>query len=63
MLLGAEKGIKRYKPLLAICIYHNAMDFYEIPMLIKRMVPEYKLAVRHHKETLSETVLYAYVEK
>lgn len=61
VLLGAEKGIKRYKPLLAVCIYHSAMDFYEIPICIKRMVPEYKLAVRHHKETLSETVIYAYV--
>lgn len=62
ILRGAEKGIREYKPLLAICIYHNAMDFYEIPMLIKRMVPEYKLAVRHHLGTLSETVIYAYRE-
>lgn len=63
VLHGAEQGIKRYKPLLAICIYHNAMDFYGIPLLIKKMVPEYKMAIRHHKETLSETVVYARIDR
>ena len=62
ILLGAQKGIQRYKPLLAICIYHSAVDFYKIPLLIKEIVPEYKLAVRHHLNTLSETVVYAYIE-
>lgn len=61
MLLGAEKGIKKYRPLLAICIYHNAVDLYSIPLLIKKMVPEYKIAIRHHSNDLSETVLYAWV--
>lgn len=63
VLLGAEKGIQRYKPLLAICIYHSAADFYEIPLLIKKILPEYRLAIRHHLNTLSETVVYAYTEK
>lgn len=63
VLLGAKNGIKNYKPLLAICIYHSAMDFYEIPILIKEMVPEYNLSVRHHKKTLSETVIYAYLDE
>lgn len=61
MLLGAAKGIKKYRPLLAICIYHNAVDLYSIPLLIKELVPEYKIAVRHHSNDLSETVLYAWV--
>ena len=61
MLVGATKGIKEYKPLLAICIYHNAVDFYEIPLLIHSFVPEYKLAVRHHSYTLADSVLYAWL--
>ena len=61
MLIGASKGIKEYMPLLAICIYHNAVDFYEIPLLIHSLVPEYKLAVRHHSYTLADTVLYAWL--
>lgn len=61
MLLGAQNGIKTNKPLLAICIYHNAVDLYSIPLLIKKLVPEYKIAVRHYTEDLSETLLYAWV--
>ena len=62
MLLGAEKGIKKCRPLLAICIYHNAVDFYSIPLLIKEILPEYKIAIRHHLDDTSETVVYAWVE-
>lgn len=63
MLLGAEKGIKKYKPKLAVCIYHNAVDFYFIPLLIHSFVPEYKFAVRHHSYELDETVLYVWIEE
>lgn len=63
MLLGAEKGIKKYRPKLAVCIYHNAVDFYSIPLLIHSFVPEYKFAVRHHSYELDETVLYAWIEE
>lgn len=63
MLLGAEKGIKKYHPMLAICIYHNAVDFYSILLLIQSFVPEYKFAVRHHSSELDETILYAWVEE
>lgn len=61
MLQGAREGIRKYKPLLAICIYHNAVDFYSIPLLVKEILPEYHLAIRHHHAKLSETVLYAWV--
>lgn len=62
MLLGAQKGIQKYTPLLTICLYHNAVDLYSIPLLIKKMVPEYKLAVRHHFDKAAGTVLYAWIE-
>lgn len=60
MLLGAEKGIRKWKPDIAVCIYHNAIDFFSIAQLIHSMVPEYKFAVRHHSYGLLETVLYAW---
>lgn len=62
MLLGAENGIKKYKPAMAICIYHNAVDMYSIPLLIKSFVPEYKMAIRHYSGTWAETVLYCWIE-
>ena len=61
MLQGAREGIKKYKPLLAICIYHNAVDMYTIPLLVKKILPEYKIAIRHHLDDLSETVMYAWI--
>lgn len=61
MLIGAEKGIKKYKPLLTICLYHNAVDLYSIPLLVKDMVPEYKVAIRHHDDWLTGTVMYAWI--
>ena len=61
MLLGAEKSIRKYTPKLAICIYHNAVDFVTIPLLIKKINPVYNLKIRHHLGDLSDTVLYAYV--
>lgn len=56
---GAKEIIKRYKPKLAICIYHGAKDVYEIPLFIKKLVPEYKLYLRHYSESLLDTILYA----
>jgi len=58
-LKGAKKTILRDKPKLAICIYHKPEDMIEIPLYIKRLVPEYRLYVRHHSNSASETVLYA----
>ena len=60
MLLGAEQTIKKYKPRLAICIYHNATDFYSIPLLVKEFRPDYKLMIRHHSLRITETLLYAW---
>ena len=60
MLLGAAKTIRKYKPCLAICIYHNAVDFYSIPLLVKELCPDYKLIIRHHSLSFTETLLYAW---
>lgn len=62
MLLGASESIRKWRPRLAVCIYHNAVDFYSIPLLIKSLVPEYKIAVRQHSYQLDDTVLYAWTE-
>lgn len=58
-LKGAQHIICRDKPKLAICIYHKPEDMTEIPLYIKSLVPEYKIYVRHHSITASDTVLYA----
>ena len=60
-LHGMEKMIKRDKPKLAISIYHKPEDFWEIPLFIYKMVPEYNFILRHHHHRMHETILYAYL--
>ena len=60
---GAEKLIKSQKPKLAICVYHRIEDLWEIPIMLKKWVPEYSSSIRHHaKWWVSETVCYAWVK-
>jgi hypothetical protein len=58
-LKGAEQIIKRYKPKLAICIYHKPEDIWTIPNLLLEFVPDYQFYIRHYSLTCFETVLYA----
>ena len=58
-LWGAVKIIRRDKPRLAISIYHKPQDYFEIPLYIKELVPEYKLYIRHHKLNKNDTGVYA----
>lgn len=62
VLQGATNTIRRYKPAIAICIYHNAVDLYTVPRLLASIAPEYRFAIRHHGLGLLDTVLYAWVE-
>ncbi|WP_025209157.1 FkbM family methyltransferase [Hippea sp. KM1] len=58
-LEGSKKTIERFKPKLAICIYHLYNDLWEIPLLIKRLNSQYRLYLGHHSQNLLDTVLYA----
>lgn len=58
-LKGCEKIIRQYKPKLAICIYHNPEDLFEIPIMIKEMCQDYKLFIRQYANSRFETICYA----
>jgi len=58
-LTGAKQCILRDKPILAICIYHTVEDHWEIPYLIKKLRPDYKIYIRHYHYMGIETVVYA----
>ena len=62
-LIGLENTIKNHSPKLAVCIYHFQNDFWEIPLLIKKLNPEYKIMIRNYENlsTLLESVCYAYM--
>ncbi len=58
-LKGAEETITKWKPKLAVCIYHKKEDLWEIADYIHRIEPKYKLYMRNYEDTATELVLYA----
>lgn len=59
-LQGAQDTITRCKPKMAIAVYHEEMDLVSIPMLIKKILPEYSFSLRQYMHINCETVLYCY---
>jgi FkbM family methyltransferase len=57
-LLGAENSIKRFKPRLAICVYHDPKHFFQIPNLILSFNPSYKIGFEHYTDNINESVMY-----
>ncbi len=58
-LRGAIETIKKFKPKLAISVYHSLTDFFEIPKLIDELNLGYKFYLDHFTHMAGETVLYA----
>lgn len=55
---GAKNTIEKNTPILAICIYHKAEDWYKIPQKVLEINPDYKIYLRHYMEGIFETVMY-----
>jgi FkbM family methyltransferase len=58
-LRGAEQTILRFKPKLAISIYHRDSDFIEIPKYLKKLDVGYEFFLDHFTVYGEETVLFA----
>lgn len=61
IIKGAINTIKKYKPKLAICVYHKKEDIIILPKLIKEINPEYKIFFDHNTISKIGAVLYAKV--
>ena len=55
---GAKKTIEKYQPILAVCVYHKAEDWYKIPNKILEISSNYDIYLRHYMEGIYETVMY-----
>jgi FkbM family methyltransferase len=60
-LKGAEHTLRRFKPKLAICVYHRLEDFFDIPDYLASLQLGYRFFLRHFTIHIDETVLFATV--
>ncbi len=58
-LHGTEKVLRKFKPNLAIALYHRIEDFYKIPEYIKSLNLGYKLYFGHATIHSEESILFA----
>jgi FkbM family methyltransferase len=57
-LMGARDSIVKYRPKLAVCIYHKTNDIFEIVKYIDSLQLNYRFFVRLHTRFSQELVLY-----
>jgi FkbM family methyltransferase len=58
-LKGGQRLIERDAPTIAISIYHQADDLWELPLYISRLNPRYKLFLRTQGEDGMDVICYA----
>lgn len=58
-LKGAEQSIRKFKPKLAISLYHNPEDIETIPRYLAGLGLGYRFYLEHHTIYQNETVLFA----
>ncbi len=59
-LWGASQSIAKYNPRLMVALYHRNEDMFELPLLVHKLNPKYKLYIRHQQYIPAwETNLYA----
>lgn len=59
VLLGAAETIRKYRPKLAAGAYHGADSIFEIPLLVHKLCPDYRISLRHGTFHLCDTDLFA----
>ena len=63
VLRGAKNILRKYRPVLAVCAYHNATDLLDIPSFIEDTVSDYLLYLRKYRgyepNALNEYLFYA----
>jgi FkbM family methyltransferase len=60
-IMGARVLLNRFKPKIAVSVYHKKEDIFNIPLLLNEIIPEYKLYLRHYSQGSPETVCYAVI--
>ena len=48
MIKGGIDTLRRDKPKLNIALYHRSEDIFKLPLMIKKIQPEYNIFMRQH---------------
>ncbi|MGN7292360.1 FkbM family methyltransferase [Rhizobium sp. SAFR-030] len=56
---GATEILQRSQPVVAISLYHKVGDLADLPILLKRILPNHSLHIIQHMYNSFESVLYA----
>lgn len=62
-LQGAMNSIQKFRPTLAIAVYHRISDFHTISSWIKELNLGYRMYLGHYSIHAEETILFAEVDK
>jgi FkbM family methyltransferase len=58
MLDGAVNSIRKWRPRMALSVYHYPIDIFELPNKCSELNPDYRFSISHHSSQLMDTVLY-----
>lgn len=61
-LKGSVETIKKWRPTLAIAVYHNPIDFKELVQFISELNLGYKFYLDHFTPSIAETIVFATIE-
>ena len=61
-LKGAREALRKFKPKLAISVYHSLSDYIAIPQYINSLNLGYSFYLNHHTIHSEESILYATTE-
>jgi FkbM family methyltransferase len=61
-LQGAERALRRWRPRLAVAVYHRLSDFVEIPRYMRELDLGYRFFLGHFTTHSEETILFATAE-
>jgi hypothetical protein len=61
-LQGAQRLIRRYKPLVALSAYHLQDHLWQIPLFLQSLFDRYRFFLRPHRIEVWDLVCYAVPE-
>jgi FkbM family methyltransferase len=58
-LRGATKTIRKFRPIIAVTLYHNSDGVFKIPLLLMSITNKYRYLIRTHSWAGTGVILYA----